>query len=181
MENARSTMIACRDALTTRENEVAKMRLETPAFVLHAGPRMQYVAACQHFVVLQLEHLVLRRQRNMVELSTARQELSFERKRFHRNQDVIAMESEGNQIRYDQAQKRFTEIHQRLRFENGADQRRTLRDSQRRFTKIHKRLRSENDADQRRTLDSQRRFTDLHMRSVRMASIKEEFPIKNEL
>lgn len=179
---ARAQMVSAREKLTKREEDIAKMRLENPAIRLHGGPRERYNIACKCFVVAQLEHLMLKRQRNVVELMAARDELSFRRLQFFKNQEVIALENRRNHVNYEAAQRRFTSVHKRLR---------TLRMApinQEPTTKEEFPINQEPTTREEFTINqepttkeelAQRRFIYLHKRlhSLRMAQIIEEFPI----
>jgi hypothetical protein len=113
IDTARAQMISARNHLSQREKDTARMLLENPAIRLHGGPRERYNIACKRFVVAQLEHILLKRERNKMELVEAREELSFSRQQFFKNQEVIASENRRNQFNYEIAQKRFTYLHKR--------------------------------------------------------------------
>ncbi len=180
---ARAQMISARDELAKREKDTAEMRSGNPAIRLHNGPRERYNVACKRFVVAQLEHLMLKRQRNVAELMAARDELSFSRLLFFKNQEVIALENRRNQFNYEVAQRRFNclriaTINQEPTIKEELDQKR--------FTRIHKRLRTlkmaaiNQEPATKEELD-QRRFTSIHkrLRTLRMATINQGPTVKN--
>jgi hypothetical protein len=171
---ARAQMNSAREHLSQREEAISKMRLENPAIRLHGGPRERYKVACKRFVVAQLEHIMLKREQNAMELVSAREELSFSRRQFFRTQEVIALENRRNQFNYEVSQRRFTDIHKRLRSLRMAPNREELPINQEPTTKEVISL--ENRRNQFNYEVSQRRFTDIHkrLRSLRVAPIKEE-------
>jgi hypothetical protein len=124
-----------KEILMERQTEIAVRQIETPNVILHAGPRIRYNDACRRFVALHLERTALRAEKSLLSdptmtpeslfsarmgIARERHLLNIKRKLFCRRREEVAMERRstpnfccgaGNQMRYDEARKRFAEVH----------------------------------------------------------------------